>query len=357
MNLTYKRTPAKSHMVIENMRYKPGYEQHMIEENDITPLLPSSRSETDGSFSYWFDVSGKISLKTFLTREGINETSLSAFFTGLSKSLEDISGFLLNPENIVFSPETVFLSDESGDWEVFFAYIPGCNNGYHSGLMSFAEYLVGNVDHDNKDIVKVCYELYQRFSEGDLEFPVFEPKMQEAAPVEEPLMEFHSRRELQEEIFREIDARIEEERPKSKLEKFLDFKIQAPEITGFINKLLKKKNTEPEIFEDFVMDPNQIPEESHRLVYLGKSGHRDIKIDKSPFRIGSRKENNDGCIEAGVISRNHARIIEEDGAFFIEDLESKNGTFINGKILDFSKKVRIKPGDKISFANIGFRFE
>ena len=32
-----------------------------------------------------------------------------------------------------------------------------------------------------------------------------------------------------------------------------------------------------------------------------------------------------------TVSRQHARIMPEDGAYFIEDLQSVNGTFVNGQ--------------------------
>jgi serine phosphatase RsbU (regulator of sigma subunit) len=36
------------------------------------------------------------------------------------------------------------------------------------------------------------------------------------------------------------------------------------------------------------------------------------------------------CLDAKAVSRQHARILERDGAYFIEDLGSSNGTFVNG---------------------------
>ncbi|MGE3807789.1 MAG: SpoIIE family protein phosphatase [Gemmataceae bacterium] len=36
-------------------------------------------------------------------------------------------------------------------------------------------------------------------------------------------------------------------------------------------------------------------------------------------------------LEAQAVSRQHARILREDGSFFVEDLGSSNGTFLNGK--------------------------
>ena len=47
------------------------------------------------------------------------------------------------------------------------------------------------------------------------------------------------------------------------------------------------------------------------------------------------------------ISRNHARIAERDGKYFLQDLGSTNGTFLNGQELEGGKWVEFKPGDNL----------
>jgi pSer/pThr/pTyr-binding forkhead associated (FHA) protein len=44
-----------------------------------------------------------------------------------------------------------------------------------------------------------------------------------------------------------------------------------------------------------------------------------------------RKEGNDLVIDNPAISGSHARLVQEDETFFIEDLGSLNGTFLNGQ--------------------------
>lgn len=80
------------------------------------------------------------------------------------------------------------------------------------------------------------------------------------------------------------------------------------------------------------------------LVVIG-SGERICLLPKSEYLVGrSDPESgirvdvdtmNYGGWEAGV-SRRHARIFKERGQFFIEDLRSANGTFLN--------EMRLEPG-------------
>jgi pSer/pThr/pTyr-binding forkhead associated (FHA) protein len=52
------------------------------------------------------------------------------------------------------------------------------------------------------------------------------------------------------------------------------------------------------------------------------------------------------------LSRRHAQFHESDGVLWITDLESANGTFVNGKRL--TAVERLKDGDKISFEKLKF---
>ncbi|MFP2911436.1 FHA domain-containing protein, partial [Pyxidicoccus sp. 3LFB2] len=44
-----------------------------------------------------------------------------------------------------------------------------------------------------------------------------------------------------------------------------------------------------------------------------------------------RQAGNDVVLTEGGVSRNHARVFEDGGAVFIEDLSSANGTFVDGE--------------------------
>ncbi len=70
---------------------------------------------------------------------------------------------------------------------------------------------------------------------------------------------------------------------------------------------------------------------------------KDINLDKDLITIG-RKPTNDVCIDNTAVSGNHARIIYEEGRFYIEDIESLNGTFVNKQRIS---KVELNDNDNI----------
>jgi len=63
-----------------------------------------------------------------------------------------------------------------------------------------------------------------------------------------------------------------------------------------------------------------------------------------PFRIG-RREGFDLCLSCRNVSGLHAELVEEHGELFVEDLNSTNGTFLNGKKIQ--SKTMLKNGDSL----------
>ena len=66
--------------------------------------------------------------------------------------------------------------------------------------------------------------------------------------------------------------------------------------------------------------------------------------------IGKKEDEVDLIIDEDGISRMHARIIVKDDEFFIQDLNSKNGTFKNGMRLKPYEQKKLVKGDEIKLA-------
>lgn len=85
------------------------------------------------------------------------------------------------------------------------------------------------------------------------------------------------------------------------------------------------------------------------LLYQGKEGQQSIRIDKSVFLIGKNADEVDGYIGVPSVSRVHARIEMEKDEYYIEDLNSTNGTYLNGERLEYRQKEQLKVHDRIAF--------
>jgi ABC-type multidrug transport system ATPase subunit len=80
------------------------------------------------------------------------------------------------------------------------------------------------------------------------------------------------------------------------------------------------------------------------VVEEGFSPGREFELTQPQIVIG-RDEANDLTIPAPSISRRHALIVRQGNRYFIEDLNSGNGTFVNGQRLE--QRHPLLPGDKI----------
>jgi diguanylate cyclase (GGDEF)-like protein len=80
-------------------------------------------------------------------------------------------------------------------------------------------------------------------------------------------------------------------------------------------------------------------------VYIknGPMQNRSFVLKKKTSLIG-RSPASDIQIKDTFVSRKHARILKVNDRFFIEDLGSKNGTWINGRAIDRGKRVEIQEG-------------
>lgn len=81
----------------------------------------------------------------------------------------------------------------------------------------------------------------------------------------------------------------------------------------------------------------------------------DIHIEAKISRIGNGKEA-DIQIDRDTISKIHARIDREEDCYYIEDLNSTNGTFVNEEPLAYKERRKLNSNDMISFADIRYRF-
>lgn len=73
---------------------------------------------------------------------------------------------------------------------------------------------------------------------------------------------------------------------------------------------------------------------------------KEIPFDKDSFSVG-RKPDNDIVIDNPAISGHHCKISVQGGTYFVEDLESTNGTFVNEKRV---KKSGLHHSDVVGLA-------
>ena len=80
---------------------------------------------------------------------------------------------------------------------------------------------------------------------------------------------------------------------------------------------------------------------------------KNFRLSDDPVVIGRHPE----CsiqIDDGSVSRHHARVLNVEGAYYVEDLSSRNGTFLNGQPVH--QQMRLFDGAVIKICDIAFNF-
>ncbi|RDG28953.1 FHA domain-containing protein [Oceanispirochaeta sp. M1] len=96
-----------------------------------------------------------------------------------------------------------------------------------------------------------------------------------------------------------------------------------------------------------------------RLKNVGKKNIRCLLFNGKEIKVTSRMtigrdKKNSFVIEDGMVSRFHIEIQQVRGSYFIQDRNSSNGTWINGKKITAGKYIKLKQGDTL---RIGGRIE
>ena len=81
------------------------------------------------------------------------------------------------------------------------------------------------------------------------------------------------------------------------------------------------------------------------LIFVQGSEQKNIVLNRTPFTVG-RKVDKDLVIADPRVSRDHAQIMQEGVEFYLEDLGSKHGTFVNGERV---QRQKLERGDRLEF--------
>lgn len=371
MMITYKRASNQNYMIMEGEEQSIGYEKDMLQENTIPSLLTFFTMEVNEYPQYWYEITGKKSLRDFFDQEGVTIENLKIAFYGIKDALEVLADYLITEEHIYMDSDTIYFN-QSNKQTVSLCYTPFRHESYTEQLRSVMEYIISVVDHHKSDVTRACYRMYElteqsRFTVLDLIAVLEEKERVDREPTEPIVLQ----KELSEEDIRRAALDVGEDCFEEKPSKKFVFPEWIKKIIQQKKEMfLFKKNElfpEEDYLEDIEFD-EIVPKEKEEAktvilsedttVCCGKLIHdmggesEDFLISHTPFRIGSKAGGNDAVILSPAVSRYHAKITKQDGIFYLSDLNSLNGTFHNGEPVGYNESVPLKAMDTISFADV-----
>lgn len=81
-----------------------------------------------------------------------------------------------------------------------------------------------------------------------------------------------------------------------------------------------------------------------------------IYINEDLTVIGKLETACDAVISLPTVSRIHAKIRKKDDAYYLTDMNSRNGTAVNGRLLLPDEEYRLEPEDEVDFAQARYIF-
>jgi len=89
----------------------------------------------------------------------------------------------------------------------------------------------------------------------------------------------------------------------------------------------------------------------------GAAPNKQIQLTADQMVIGRDENLCQIVIPHHAVSRKHAQIVRNGNQYFIEDLKSRNKTFVNGKEIAPPTKQPLKPDDRIKICDFLFRYQ
>ena len=474
MEVQYLREMRQNYMMItvEDMQDQ-GYEARMMIGNTIEGLLKFRIKRTDSRSQFCYEITSKQPLSRLLEQSTINAVQIRRLLLGIARTLTRMEDYLLTEEQILLDPDYIYMNPD--DYQPFLCLIPGKTGDFPHEFSLFLQFLLGKVDHQDREAVVLTYGLYRESLKENYGLDnLLRWLMKENCPnVESTGISRECETMKQEKIESGEANRFDrpdsppagppEKRPwywymtpaaivtaltagivlffgVSVLWKYgvwmmlADILVLAagiflcvrdnhglPEITLFhrlssqnhtssthtfynhtsynqtscsselsgqplsretaANPRTPPQNIQPgqwqSIFEEFREEKSQeidvsiaADTEDKKTVLLwdqeetktvrglvSEDGSGQIPIPYYPFIIGRREGICDYVLSRNTVSFLHVRIDETEGGYCITDLNSDNGTYVNGQCLNANETVSVAPGDEITIADLKFRLK
>lgn len=157
-------------------------------------------------------------------------------------------------------------------------------------------------------------------------------------------------------------------------------------LAGFVVKRTVRENREREeemkkyIHAEWQEENHEAPssgnsreKEPEETVYLNAvsgdmQGHRGclvpeentpggtVFLDKEVHLIGKDRDAADILLLSPAVSRLHARLVWEGDTYLLSDMNSRNGTAVEGKLLESGEARALMQGERVRFANLTYCF-
>lgn len=477
MRAEYKRDMSHNYLILhgENPVDTSSYQVRMLTGNAVPSILKCRIQGLDGKFLFYYDITSRQSLASFYEQKKLKASDLKIIFGGFVKIMEEMMEFLLNADQLLLSPEYMYLDVEKQ--KMYFCCLPGEPKAIGEQFREMTEYFLPKLDHEDAAAVTMGYGIYRKALEAGIQLEMLKEfiyqnsseeagekkKEQRAAkeisapeadlaeqepldfvekpkPVQKPKQKPKEKKEKNTEkavnekllwaggcglgvlVLLGISAAgylgympglpaeavlaagvlllgsdalglwISEKKKKKqdetaewrkKVRKELSGKKETPcdlwnddedrrqAAVPYGYEKMRRINTAPDSRENFYTG-NELPEEEDygetMILSVGKVRGPASLVSKEPGElapifleqeltiIGKMENAADVVIPRPTVSRVHARIRKVEEGYFLADLNSRNGTSVNGRMLKANEEYQLQDEDEVDFAEARYVF-
>ncbi len=324
------------------------YKLKMLENNNTSALLKVDLSVEGGEASCKYFVGGMKSMELVFRTLSIDNARLTAILKSFVAAFEETEELLLDPDDLVLDPECVFIN--ISDYKAGFIYLPGFKKSVSKQAETFFEYMLNRVDYDDKKAVALLYDCYILVMKEERGIAALKERIEKEAPAPTRV------------LYKEKTVTETEKEPIPLVAK------PEPSIKSWFTGMFKKKKErevgtvvkEPERFfgedsQDTVL--LTVRKQECNPCLIGVNNDEKTIIDKLPFMIGSLSGHTDYMPAGGNVSRLHAEFRKTEGGVALVDLNSTNGTKVNGEYLVPGEEYGLFNNDRISIAENEFIYK
>lgn len=379
-----------------------SYEYQMCQHNRIHSFLLFQQRNQNGEQYLYFEVSGMQSLDIFLQTQKLKRDFAVKLANAIVKLCSELGEYALSIEHVDFQPRYIMISANCE--EMRFLYSFHDEGKKYTKVEQLLECCIENLDYGDELLTEKFYQIYERLLEQEDNFFLageMEAFLAGITNEKEVIIEEISMEEGEEAVVdipeKSAVAKREYRRLKQGLAGLLlldaallflwkpinflkiFFCIAVGEILFALliyiwkqDKRQKKQKIELQQKQEFIQEYAELAdytgkaedgtqiiciEDMEGILYnLQKSEPQYIHISTGGKIIGKDAQRAQVHIQHESISRIHALVGREGAECFVEDLNSTNGTRVNGKILEPRTRYVLKQGDKVCFADLEYIF-
>lgn len=416
MEVVNKKDGNKNFMIIKGIEIDENdYKFKMLKNNNIENVIPIGLRVIDGEKQLYYNVTEYITVKAMFSRKKMSGKDLYNLIKDIKKLSKSTKEYLMDLNDFLFDINYVYINKKSGEYG--FCYCPNEYEDVQQNMRNIFDSILECIDHNNKPAVLMAYGIQQitisdsytvqdlyncavenykeakestykkkdreEFVKGVENIVINTEKNVVTKPYEEKkkslfkkIMERlkgKNKYEDEDELEAELENPSEINKKESGLKEISGQATEGP-LYNYSDYQMATIGEETDNYRDNYekgYDDNYDGDYEEATMLLTSSGvinritlkeisnQGSMKIEPKgyPCILGKSKLSSDYIVDSPVVSRVHLRLSEEMSNYYVEDLNSTNGTYVNGQKLEPHKPKEINVEDQITVADIDFIVE